>query len=188
MATSEFGKAFAAARKAGGRQFEFKGKKYTTKTAEDESKAAKEKSDAKQRERSDMMKALTKAEKEAPAGTSNLAREKIAESKRKVTRDYETAGNDMSATGATVRSMDTDMMRTASRTAAKEAGQRRKASAEDAAKAKDKATYKKGGFVPFAAAAKKPGVKKPGITKPGVKKPAVKKPMPSFMMKRGSKK
>jgi hypothetical protein len=93
-----------------------------------------------------------------------------------------------SAKGAEIQSMDTDMMRTASRTAAKEAGQRRKASAEDAAKAKDKATYKKGGFVPFAAAAKKPGVKKPGITKPAVKKPAVKKPMPSFMMKRGSKK
>ena len=35
MATSEFGKAFAAARKAGDKTFEFNGKKYTTKTAED---------------------------------------------------------------------------------------------------------------------------------------------------------
>lgn len=33
MATSEFGKAFAAARKAGDKTFEFKGKKYTTQLA-----------------------------------------------------------------------------------------------------------------------------------------------------------
>jgi hypothetical protein len=33
MALSEFGKAFAAARKAGDKTFEFKGKKYTTKMA-----------------------------------------------------------------------------------------------------------------------------------------------------------
>ena len=33
MAISEFGKAFAAARKAGDKTFEFKGKKYTTKLA-----------------------------------------------------------------------------------------------------------------------------------------------------------
>jgi hypothetical protein len=141
MATSEFGKAFAAARKTGGKEFEFKGKKYTTKTAEDASKEKKGEMDKAQRGRSDMMVALTKAERDAPKETTPLARQKIAESKRKVTRDYETAGNDMSAKGATVRSMDTDVMRTASRTAAKEAGMSRKASAESAAKAKDKKTF-----------------------------------------------
>jgi hypothetical protein len=35
MATSDFGKAFAAARKAGDKTFEFGGKKYTTDTRED---------------------------------------------------------------------------------------------------------------------------------------------------------
>lgn len=35
MATSAFGKAFAAARKAGEKTFEFNGKKYTTETRED---------------------------------------------------------------------------------------------------------------------------------------------------------
>ena len=35
MATSAFGKAFAAARKAGDKTFEFNGKKYTTETRED---------------------------------------------------------------------------------------------------------------------------------------------------------
>lgn len=35
MATSEFGKAFAAARRAGDKTFEFKGKKYTTQLASD---------------------------------------------------------------------------------------------------------------------------------------------------------
>lgn len=36
MAISEFGKAFAAARKAGDKTFEFNGKQYTTKLASDE--------------------------------------------------------------------------------------------------------------------------------------------------------
>ena len=46
-----------------------------------------------------------------------------------------------SAKGAMIQSMDTDMMRTAGRTAAKEAGASRKASAESEAKAKDKKTF-----------------------------------------------
>ena len=91
MATSEFGKAFAAARKAGDKSFEFNGKKYTTKTAEDVSKEKKGEMETAQRGRSDMMRDLTKAEKEAPAGTSDLAKKKIAEAKRKVTENYATA-------------------------------------------------------------------------------------------------
>jgi hypothetical protein len=47
----------------------------------------------------------------------------------------------LSATGSTISSMDTDVMRTNSRTAAKEAGASRKSSAEAAAKAKDKKTF-----------------------------------------------
>jgi hypothetical protein len=94
MATSEFGKAFAAARKAGDKTFEFNGKKYTTKTAEDVAKEKKESSNAKQRDRSDMIVALTKAEKDAPKETTPLAKQKIAEAKRKVTEEYATAGKD----------------------------------------------------------------------------------------------
>ena len=47
----------------------------------------------------------------------------------------------LSANSPTISSMDTDVMRTNSRTAAKEAGESRKASAESAAKAKDKKTF-----------------------------------------------
>jgi hypothetical protein len=141
MATSEFGKAFAAARKSGSKEFEFNGKKYNTRTADDGAKDKKASYESAQRSRSDMMKALTAAERNAPAETTPLARQKIAEAKASVARRYGTAGNDMSATGATVRSMDTDVMRTASRTAAKDAGQSRKASAESAAKAGDKKTF-----------------------------------------------
>ena len=47
----------------------------------------------------------------------------------------------LSATGPTISSMDTDVMRTNSRTAAKEAGASRKSSAESEAKAKDKKTF-----------------------------------------------
>ena len=92
MATSEFGKAFAAARKAGDKTFEFNGKKFTTKTAEDVASEKKSAFEGAQRKRSDMMRDLTKAEKEAPEGTSALAKQKIAESKRKVTEEYATAG------------------------------------------------------------------------------------------------
>jgi hypothetical protein len=89
MATSEFGKAFAAARKAGGKSFEFNGKKYTTKTAEDVAGEKKAKMQSDQRGRSDMMRDLTKAEREAK---TDLSRQKIAEVKRKVTDEYATAG------------------------------------------------------------------------------------------------
>ena len=40
MATSKFGSAFAAARKAGAKTFEFGGKKFTTETADEKSKKA----------------------------------------------------------------------------------------------------------------------------------------------------
>jgi hypothetical protein len=126
MATSEFGKAFAAARKAGDKTFEFNGKKYTTKTAEDVAGEKKAKYESAQRGRSDMMRDLTKAERDAK---TDLSRQKIAEAKAKVTREYGAAGEGpLKATGAKIQSMDTDMMRTAGRTAAKEAGQKRKAS------------------------------------------------------------
>jgi hypothetical protein len=91
MATSEFGKAFAAARKSGEKSFEFNGKKYNTRTADDDAKDKKSSYESAQRGRSDMMKALTAAERNAPAETTPLARQKIAESKRKVTEEYATA-------------------------------------------------------------------------------------------------
>ena len=47
---------------------------------------------ASHRKRSDMIRDLTKAEREAPAGTSALAKQKIAESKRKMLDEYATAG------------------------------------------------------------------------------------------------
>lgn len=94
MATSEFGKAFAAARKAGDKTFEFNGKKYTTKTAEDVAGEKKAKFEGEQRKRSDMMRDLTKAEREMPAGTSELAKKKIAEAKRSATEAYATAQKD----------------------------------------------------------------------------------------------
>jgi hypothetical protein len=47
---------------------------------------------ASQRKRSDTIRDLTKAEREAPAGTSALAKQKIAEAKRKATEEYATAG------------------------------------------------------------------------------------------------
>jgi hypothetical protein len=92
MATSEFGKAFAAARKAGDKSFEFNGKKYTTKTAEDTAKEKKGAMDTAQRGRSDIMRDLTKVEQNMPAGTTELAKQKIAEAKRKATEEYATAG------------------------------------------------------------------------------------------------
>jgi hypothetical protein len=91
MATSEFGKAFAAARKAGDKTFEFNGKKYTTKTAEDVAGEKKAKMETAQRGRSDMMRDLTKAEREAK---TDLSRQKIAETKAKVTSEYATAQKD----------------------------------------------------------------------------------------------
>jgi hypothetical protein len=94
MATSEFGKAFAAARKAGDKSFEFNGKKYTTKTAEDVSKEKKGAMEKAQRGRSDMIVALTKAEREAPKETTPLARQKIAEAKRSAVESYATAQKD----------------------------------------------------------------------------------------------
>jgi hypothetical protein len=56
--------------------------------------ASTDKSDfeAAQRKRSDMIVALGRAEREAPAGTSALAKQKIAESKRKALDEYATAG------------------------------------------------------------------------------------------------
>ena len=43
---------------------------------------------ASQRKRSDLIRDLTKAEREAPAGTTALAKQKIAEAKRKAIEDY----------------------------------------------------------------------------------------------------
>lgn len=85
MTTSEFGKAFAAARKAGEKEFSFNGKRYHTRTAEEESAAKKEKSDASMRKKSDMVVALTKAEREAP---SEENRKVVSEAKRKAVEDY----------------------------------------------------------------------------------------------------
>jgi hypothetical protein len=48
--------------------------------------------EAAQRKRSDMIVALGRAEREAPAGTTALAKQKIAESKRKMLDEYATAG------------------------------------------------------------------------------------------------
>jgi hypothetical protein len=112
MATSEFGKAFAAARKSGAKVFEFNGKKYNTRTADDDAKDKKASNESAQRGRSDMMKALTAAERNAPAGTSPLARQKIAESKAAVTRRY-------AAPEATAAQDKTDSMRNSSRAAVK---------------------------------------------------------------------
>ena len=90
MATSEFGKAFAAARKAGDKSFEFKGKKYTTKTAEDVSKDKKSEIERSRRTDSDTMRDLTKVEQNMPAGTTELAKQKIAEAKHRATEDFAT--------------------------------------------------------------------------------------------------
>jgi hypothetical protein len=91
MATSEFGKAFAAARKSGSKVFEFNGKKYNTRTADDDAKDKKASYESAQRGRSDIMRDLTRVEQNMPANTTPLARQKIAESKRKATEEYATA-------------------------------------------------------------------------------------------------
>jgi hypothetical protein len=88
MATSEFGKAFAAARKGGEKEFTFNGKRYNTRTADEEAASKKAASDAGMRKKSDMVVALTKAERDAP---SDANRKVVSEAKRKAVEDYGTA-------------------------------------------------------------------------------------------------
>lgn len=89
MATSSFGKAFKAARDAGETEFEFGGKKYNTKmkdagSAESERLAGK-------RKKSEALTSLMSAERNMPAGTSDLAKQKIKEAVGNAQRSY--AGN-----------------------------------------------------------------------------------------------
>lgn len=99
MATSEFGSAFAAARKAGDKTFEFKGKKYTTETAEESGAAKKEARNASMRKQSDMISALQSAERNAPADTSALARKKMAEATKAAVDKYKYADSEESMGG-----------------------------------------------------------------------------------------
>ena len=63
MATSNFGSAFAAARKAGDKTFEFNGKKFTTENRE-ERKSAIDKKD-------DSMRSASRAASVAESGTAS---------------------------------------------------------------------------------------------------------------------
>jgi len=88
MAMSEFSKAFASARKAGEKEFTFNGKRYNTKTADDISAEKKKALESDLRGKSDMIVALTKAERDAADGTSPEARKKISEAKRSAIESY----------------------------------------------------------------------------------------------------
>lgn len=77
MATSEFGKAFAAARKAGDKTFEFKGKKYTTETRDD---VVRKRNEAAGRNSTAGEKTATTKAREY---TEGLAKQERAEEKRR---------------------------------------------------------------------------------------------------------
>jgi len=89
MATSAFGKAFRAARKAGDKEFEFGGKKYTTKMKDADSVESER--TAGQRKKSETLTSLMSAERNMPEGTSDLAKQKIKEAVGNAQRNY--AGN-----------------------------------------------------------------------------------------------
>jgi hypothetical protein len=99
MATSEFGSAFAAARKAGDKTFEFNGKKYTTETAEETGAAKKAARNSGMRKQSDMISALQSAERNASDETSPLARQKIAEAAKAARDRYANADSEESMSG-----------------------------------------------------------------------------------------
>ena len=89
MATSEFGKAFRAAREAGDKEFEFGGKKYNTKMKDADS--AESERTAGQRKKSEALTSLMAAERNMPEGTSDMAKQKIKEAVGNAQRSY--AGN-----------------------------------------------------------------------------------------------
>jgi len=89
MATSDFGKAFRAAREAGDKEFEFGGKKYNTKMKDEDS--AKSERTAEQRKKGETLTSLMSAERSMPSGTSDLAKQKIKEAVGNAQRNY--AGN-----------------------------------------------------------------------------------------------
>jgi len=95
MATSEFGKAFRAAREAGDKTFEFGGKKYNTKLKEETSAPAK-KAPTELEKKRDMAAYLGNAKQTADSGTSDLAKSKIKEASESAARSYETAQKDES--------------------------------------------------------------------------------------------
>ena len=72
MALSKFGTAFAAARKAGKSTFDFNGKKYTTEMAKPTAKPA-----SKPMSTADKASMATKMLGDAPAGTSQYAKQKL---------------------------------------------------------------------------------------------------------------
>ena len=159
MATSEFGKAFAAARKSGDKTFEFKGKKYTTKTADDVSKEKKGAMEKAQRGRSDMIVALTKAEREAPKETTPLARQKIAEAKRSAVESYATAQKDEDMKAYKPRPTSGELKQTTNTPVAKPAVAKAKpaAPAGRGVVRKSEMEYRKGGSIN--------GIAKRGLTK-----------------------
>ena len=89
MATSDFGKAFKAARAAGDKEFEFGGKKYNTKMKDADS--AESERTAGQRKKSEALTSLMAAERNMPEGTSDMAKQKIKEAVGNAQRSY--AGN-----------------------------------------------------------------------------------------------
>lgn len=91
MATSEFGKAFAEARRQGKKTFDFGGKSYHTRTAAEDTAAKKEARDSEMRSKSDMLVALQRAERNAPPETSDYARKQIAEARGRAAAAYENA-------------------------------------------------------------------------------------------------
>jgi hypothetical protein len=103
MAKSEFGSAFAAARKAGDKTFEFNGKKYTTETADESGAAKKAIRDSGMRKQSDMISALKSAERNAPAETSAMARQKMADATKTAVDKYKNADSEESMRGYKAR-------------------------------------------------------------------------------------
>jgi hypothetical protein len=86
MATSDFGKAFRAAREAGDKEFEFNGKKYNTKMKDSDS--AESERTAGQRKKGEMLTSLMAAERNMPEGTSDMAKQKIKEAVGNAKRSY----------------------------------------------------------------------------------------------------
>jgi hypothetical protein len=89
MATTNFGKAFRAAREAGKKEFEFGGKKYSTKMKDED--LEKSERTAEQRKKGETLTSLMSAERNMPSGTSDLAKQKIKEAVGNAQRNY--AGN-----------------------------------------------------------------------------------------------
>ena len=94
MAMSAFGKAFSEARKAGEKTFEFQGKTYTTRTAEEEAGEKKSRSDSSMRKKSDDVVALGRAERNMPTETTPEARAALFAMRKKAESDYANADNE----------------------------------------------------------------------------------------------